>query len=67
MEIKRIENLETGFLILLEEATEVILFVLIIRYLKEIDQNSLEDFDSIADEMGHIEVIRTFFGGPKNN
>lgn len=44
---------------------EVLLLVLIVRYLKSVPKPKLESLEFVSDEFKHIEAVRIHFGGPK--
>ena len=45
---------------------EVILYVLVLRYLKSFDAKTIETMEQINDYFKHIDEIRAYFGGPKD-
>lgn len=45
--------------------SEVIIFILTCRYVKQFDSNALESLQFIPEELSHIPVVREIFGGPK--
>jgi hypothetical protein len=49
----------------LTTVSEVIIFILTCRYVKQFDSNSLESLQFVPEELNHIPVVREIFGGPK--
>ncbi|MNV95474.1 hypothetical protein D3C71_1903710 [compost metagenome] len=60
--------LHDSFLAHLNEVNEVILFGICCRFLSELNPAQIEEIEPIFMPIfSHIEPIRTFFGGPKDN
>lgn len=49
----------------LAAVSEVIIFVVICRYLKQLDASARESLQFIPEELSHIPIVREVFGGPK--
>lgn len=56
------KDLASNFFKSFKEVSEIILFTLSVRYLKNLD---LDNVDFIRTEFSHIETIRIYLGGPK--
>lgn len=56
------KDLASNFFNSFKEVTEIILFTLSIRYLKNVDKDNV---DFLRTELSHIETIRIYLGGPK--
>lgn len=62
LELNYNKDLASNFYKTFKEVSEIILFTLSIRYLKNLD---LDNVDFIRTELSHVETIRIYLGGPK--
>lgn len=49
----------------LESVSEIVIFVMICRYLKLLDAKAIETLQFIPEELGHISTLREMFGGQR--
>lgn len=59
------KDLFDAYFIHLTAVSEVIIFVVTCRYVKQLDAGAIESLQFIPEELSHIPVIREVFGGPK--
>ncbi|WP_204347107.1 hypothetical protein [Psychroserpens algicola] len=62
LELSYKEELSKTFFDSFKVVTEIVLFSLCVRYLKDLDKDNI---DFIRTELSHIEPIRIYLGGPK--
>ena len=59
------KDLFDAYFIHLTAVSEVIIFVVTCRYVRQLDAGAIESLQFIPEELSHIPVIREVFGGPK--